>query len=861
MLQLKEVVKTYATEALTQTALKGVSIRFRKSEFVSILGPSGSGKTTLLNIIGGLDRYTSGDLLINGVSTRDYRDRDWDAYRNRSIGFVFQSYQLIPHQSVLSNVELALTLAGVSRKERRARAEAVLEQVGLRDHIHKKPNQLSGGQMQRVAIARALINNPEILLADEPTGALDSETSVQIMGLLKEIAREKLVIMVTHNPELAESYSTRIVRLLDGEIVSDSNPYDGGEGDTVSEEREATKVSMSFWTALSLSLQNLRTKKGRTILTAFAGSIGIIGIAMILSLSSGMKGYITQVEEDALSTYPITIESQGIDLLGEQEKHMAQSQEEEDSHDTDRVYQGGYAGRTLERQTLQLQNNDLARFKQWLEQGEETAIREGTSAIQYGYSTPLCVYRESEDGMLQVNPSPLLEEENPMPMAAMGESMGISGDIWTEMMDNRSLLEDQYDVLAGRWPSSYDEVVLLVNENNEISDLTLYTLGLKDGQEVEEMKQDLADGKELDESQYEKTSYSYEELLNLQFRVLPVTAYYEKVDGAWIDRREDEAFMEQALEKALPLRVVGILRPSESAAAAAIGGSVGYTKELTEYLIDQVNQSDIAKEQKENPEINVFTGREFISAENMSQEELLATLSPGQQAQMRMLTEAERTTYLDAYAQSLEATYEDNLETLGIVDREKPSSVSLYLKGFESREQVIDAINRYNQEQQDQGHEEYVITYTDMVGIMMDSVKQIIDMISYLLIGFVSISLVVSSIMIGIITYISVLERTREIGILRSIGASKRDISRVFNAETVLVGLAAGLIGIGLTLLLLIPLNLVIEHLSGVSALAALPPLGGVILVVISVVLTMIAGLIPSRLAAKKDPVVALRTE
>ena len=861
MLQLKEVVKTYATEALTQTALKGVSIRFRKNEFVSILGPSGSGKTTLLNLIGGLDRYTSGDLLINGVSTRSYRDRDWDAYRNRSIGFVFQSYHLIPHQTVLSNVELALTLAGVSRKERRARAEAALAQVGLQDHIHKRPNQLSGGQMQRVAIARALINDPEILLADEPTGALDSETSVQIMGLLQEIAREKLVIMVTHNPELAEAYSTRIVRLLDGKIVSDTNPYDGGEGETLPEAQESAKVSMSFWTALSLSLQNLRTKKGRTILTAFAGSIGIIGIAMILSLSTGMKDYITQVEEDALSTYPITIESQGIDLLGQQEKHMAQSQEKGEDHGADRVYQGGYAGRTLERQTLQMENNDLARFKQWLEQSEETAIREGTSAIQYGYSTPLCVYRETGDGLLQVNPSPLLEQEEDSPMAAMGASMGMSSEIWTEMLDNQALLEDQYDVLAGRWPSACNEIVLVVNEHNEISDMTLYTLGLKDGQEVEEMKQALAEGEELDEAQYERTSYTYDELLDLRFRVLPATAYYEKADGTWVDRREDEAYLEQALEDALTLEVVGILRPSETAAASAITGSVGYTRGLTDYLIDQVNQSAIAQEQKADPETNVFTGRAFVSAEDMSQAELMATLSPGQQAQLGMLTAGERAMYLDAYAQSLTATYEDNLETLGIVDRERPSSVNLYLKGFDAREQVIDAIERYNQEQKDQGHEEYAITYTDMVGIMMESVKKIIDMISYLLIGFVSISLVVSSIMIGIITYISVLERTKEIGILRSIGASKRDISRVFNAETILVGLAAGLIGIGLTLLLLIPLNLVIEHLSGVTGLAALPPLGGVVLVAISVVLTMIAGLIPSRLAANKDPVVALRTE
>ena len=864
MLQIKNIIKTYVVGDLKQDALKGVSINFRENEFVSILGQSGSGKTTLLNIIGGLDRYTSGDLIINGVSTKKYKDADWDIYRNNSIGFVFQSYNLIPHQTVLANVELALTLAGISKRERRERAVAVLKKVGLGDHLNKKPNQMSGGQMQRVAIARALINNPDILLADEPTGALDSETSIQIMELLKEIAKDKLVIMVTHNPELAQKYSTRIVNLLDGKIVSDTNPYTGEE-ELIQTGEMKKKVSMSFLTALSLSFNNLRTKKGRTMLTAFAGSIGIIGIALILALSSGMQDYISQIEEDTLSSYPITIQNQGIDLLGTRQQRMDQRFLEEDRNTSDKIYQNGFAGDTLKTQTILMQNNDLAQFKSYLDSEDGQDIVNNTSAIQFGYDLDLQIYKsDMVEGITQVNPSPILESNNQMngAMSSVKASAGVSSDIWSEMIGNEELLESQYDVLAGTWPEAYNEAVIVVDENNSISDMTLYALGLKDATELEDIQKKLDAGLEVDSKDYETVSYTFDELLNLEFKLLNNTDYYEKDnEGIWVDRREDTEYMTSKLSDAVSIKIVGILRPSEEAAASAISGTVAYTSALTEYMIEQVNNSEIVKEQTENPTINVFTGNEFISAEDMSDEEIMNTLPEDRKAQLMAMPEAERATYLASYKETLEATYDRNLETLGVVDLEVPSSVSLYLKDFESRDIVIAAIDNYNNMQTDAGHDEYVIEYTDLVGIMTASITNIIDMITYLLIGFVSISLVVSSIMIGIITYISVLERTKEIGILRSIGASKRDISRVFNAETVIVGLTAGLIGIGLSLLLTIPANIVIEHLSGISGIASLPLSGAIVLIVISVVLTLIAGLIPAKVAAKKDPVIALRSE
>lgn len=862
MLQLKNIIKTYITGNLKQDALKGVSISFRENEFVSILGQSGSGKTTMLNIIGGLDRYTQGDLIINGISTKKYKDADWDIYRNQSIGFVFQSYNLIPHQTVLSNVELALTLAGVSKKERRDRAVAVLEKVGLGSHIHKKPNQMSGGQMQRVAIARALINNPDILLADEPTGALDSETSIQIMELLKEIAKDKLVIMVTHNPELAEKYSTRIVKLLDGKIVSDSNPCEKVDEKAAAAAKK--KVSMSFFTALSLSFNNLKTKKGRTILTSFAGSIGIIGIALILSLSSGMQAYIASVEEDALSSYPITIQSQSIDLLGTHEQAI-KAHGKEKKHGLDKIYQKGAAADILKSRTFQIQNNDLGEFKTFLDSAEGKEITDYTNSIKYGYDLDLQIYKSDlENEITQINPSPLLEDESSSshsPAASVSESMGFSNDIWTQMLENKELLSSQYDVLAGSWPSAYNEVVIIADEKNEISDITLYALGLKDAEELKEIQKKIDAGEETDASQYESASYTYNELLDLEFKLLPNTAYYEKSDGIWSDKREDDAFLKKALADAETIKIVGILRPSEEAAAASITGTIGYTSDLIKHMSTQINESPIVKEQMKDSSINVFTGNEFMDAGDMTPEELIATLPNAEKMQLLSLPEKERSVYLESYAQALTATYDSNLEDMGVVDLDKPSSVNLYLKDFEARDSVIAAISDYNSRQAEAGHEEYVIEYNDMVGLMTSSITDIINMITYLLIGFVSISLVVSSIMIGIITYISVLERTKEIGILRSIGASKRDISRVFNAETVIVGLTAGLIGIGITLALTIPANAIIKSLSGVSNLAMLPISGGIVLIAISVILTAIAGLIPSKLAAKKDPVIALRTE
>ena len=869
MLQLKNIVKDYVIGDLKQQVLKGVSINFRPNEFVSILGPSGSGKTTLLNIIGGLDQYTTGDLMINGVSTQKYKDSDWDLYRNKSIGFVFQSYNLIPHQTVLSNVELSLTLAGISKAERRKRAVEVLTKVGLADHLHKKPNQMSGGQMQRVAIARALINNPEILLADEPTGALDTETSVQIMDLLKEIAREKLVIMVTHNPELAEQYSTRIIRLLDGKIKDDTRPLEVVNEDNRVKKDKIKHISMSFLTALSLSFNNLKTKKGRTILTAFAGSIGIIGIAMILSLSSGMRDYINQVQEDTLSSYPITIASQGVDLLSTREQHIDTllNMNGEQEHEKDKVYQGGYVSDILQLSSITLSDNNLSKFKDFLDGKDGATIRENTNAIQYGYGLDLQIYQSDvSEGVTQINPSPLLEmNQSPMPMMdeEIGNAMGMSSNnIWTEMIDNEDLIKGQYNLVAGNWPQKFNEVLLVVDEENEISDMALYALGLKDKEEFNEIQSAIEDNEEIDYDKYPKQSYTYEDILDKEFSLVLNSDYYEKVDDTWVDRKNDENYVATLIEeKSTPIHVVGIIRPNEEAAATTISGTIAYRSDLIQYVIDEINNSEIVKEQKENKEINIFTNQPFVTNEITNQEELMAQLTDEQKAMLASLSETDRVNYLNAYAQNLSATYEGNLELLGARDMNKPASISLYLKDFNSRDAVTESIEKYNEDQKNAGNDENTIEYTDMVGVMISSMTSVIDMITYLLIGFVSISLVVSSIMIGIITYISVLERTKEIGILRSIGASKRDISRVFNAETVIVGFAAGMIGIGVTYLLNIPINWIIGDLSGVNNLAQLPLGGAIVLVLISVVLTMIAGLIPSRLASKKDPVIALRTE
>lgn len=864
MLKLYNISKTYTTGDFTQRALDGININFRENEFVSILGPSGSGKTTMLNIIGGLDQYDQGDLIINDISTNEYKSRDWDTYRNKSIGFVFQSYNLIPHQSVISNVELALTLAGVSKKERRERAKLALEKVGLVDHIHKKPNQLSGGQMQRVAIARALVNNPDILLADEPTGALDTQTSSQVMALLKEIAKEKLVIMVTHNPELAENYSTRIVNLLDGKIISDSMPYSPIKEETAQvKQLKKDRVSMSFFTALSLSFNNLKTKKGRTILTSFAGSIGIIGIALILALSSGMQGYIEKTEEDTLSSYPITIENQGIDLLGIQEERMetAQNMQEEGKTSQDKVYQGGFVGDTLKMRTIRINENDLSKFKQYLESDKSKSIIDATTAISYDYGVRLNLYSpNTNDDVKQINPSPLLSQSDGSMEGAM-PGMSLRPEVFTEMIDNDELLLSQYNLLSGKWPTNYQEVILVVNEDNQISDMTLYTLGLKDADELGDIQEKIDNEEEVSSNDYEKKTFSYENLIGLEYKVVAQSSYFKKIDDLWVDKSKDEDFVKSAINDGFSIRISGIVKPNEEAVSSTINGTIGYTKELSDRLIEIGNESRIVKDQKSTPDIDIFTGNKFTDIENMNDDEFIEILSEQEKMQLNSAQEAQKPQMLERFRQAYSSSYEDNLVRIGSIDYNNPTGIDLYLKDFESREEVVEAINIYNDEQRELGDEGSVIQYTDLVGLMTSSITSIIDMITYLLIGFVSISLVVSSIMIGIITYISVLERTKEIGVLRSIGASKKDIARVFNAETAIVGFSAGLIGIIVTLLLLIPINRIIESLSGVDALAYLPPQAGIILVVISMFLTIIAGLIPAKMASNKDPVIALRSE
>ena len=853
MLQLTDITKQYTTGDTAVLALRGISLTFRPNEFVSILGPSGCGKTTLLNIIGGLDRYTSGDLCVNGRSTKEFRDADWDSYRNHSIGFVFQSYNLIPHQTVLANVELALTLSGVSRVERKRRAKAVLEQVGLGDQLNKKPNQMSGGQMQRVAIARALINDPDILLADEPTGALDSETSLQVMELLREVAKDRLVIMVTHNPELARQYSTRIIRLLDGRVIDDSHPYTPGTAEAAPTPARATRTSMSFFTALSLSLNNLMTKKARTFLTSFAGSIGIIGIALILSLSSGAHAYIAQVEKDTLSSYPLAIEKTSVDLSSLMASAMNRSDSSADL-EADRVYSNDIMLEMIHTMQSEIVTNDLAAFRQYLQSADCPLNEELLSAIQYQYETPLNIYRLYEDGDFhQVNPSQILNS-----LSMPGSAMYSNTDVWRELLGNRDLLAEQYDVLAGRMPASYDEVVLIVDKDNRISDYTLYCLGLKDPEELQSMLR----GETTADPDAEPVSYSYDELLSLSFRLLLNTDYYQEQDGQWIDQSENEAYLKQVLKDAEEIKVVGVLRPAENAVVDTARGQIGYLPELMLHLLQQVENSAIVRQQKADPDTDVFTGKPFADGDTQPAFDS-STLTPEQQAYLASLPEDERKVLLEQYAASLvsQATYDGNLQRLGVSDPDDPSAIYLYPSSFEAKEQITALLDEYNQKAEDDGRPEAVIRYTDYVGLMMSSITTIINAISYILIAFVAISLVVSSIMIGIITYISVLERTKEIGILRSIGASKGDISRVFNAETLIIGFGAGAIGLGITLLLLLPINRIIQHFTDIAGLAVLPWQGAVILLLISMLLTFVAGLIPSRIAARKDPVTALRTE
>lgn len=980
MLKLTDIVKNYELGDEKVAALKGINIEFRKNEFVAILGPSGCGKTTLLNIIGGLDKYTSGDLSVYNKSTKKFKDADWDSYRNHSIGFVFQSYNLIPHQSVLANVELALTLSGVGKAERRRRAKEALEKVGLGNQLHKKPNQMSGGQMQRVAIARALVNDPEILLADEPTGALDSHTSVQIMDILKEISKDKLIIMVTHNPELAEEYASRTVRLLDGEVIADSDPY---EGDPVSDRvnevqkvEKTKKTSMSFFTALSLSLNNLMTKKARTILTSFAGSIGIIGIALILSVSTGVQTYIDRVQEDTLSSYPLTINAQEVDMTSLLTSMMeTATSSSENDHELDAVYENQVMYEMMNSvNSMQTLENNLVKFKEFLDSSEE--IKKYASAISYSYDADMNVYVTDVNGNIVKSDIMAL-------LSGIYEQMGVSapegmmssfGQIsaWQELLPEidgspvNSLLNEQYEMVTGRWPENYDEVVVVISEKHEISDMMLYALGLKTAEEIQESMKTAAEHEQIDVSTLE--SWTYDDILNIDFRVILNSDKYQHSGSAYIDATETEAGLKYLYdsENAIKLKVVGIIRPNEDAVASYMTGAIGYTADLTKYIIERTNESELVTKQKETPEIDVITGLKFkVEGEEITFDEIVAnvdewlasrshadkamlytelasipdeaylmqavmqyrqTLTPeasdklildavvsqtqmdeetitGYIAQMDEATKEEYllqiigavvtqqyaaevssqlgtlsadqiSAMLDAMelteaqynyiyenhlpATRSDSTYERNLRLLGSTDLSSPRAINIFASTFENKDSISALIEEYNESVA----EEDKISYTDYIALLMSSITTIISAISYVLIAFVAISLVVSSIMIGIITYISVLERTKEIGILRSVGASKKDISRVFNAETLIVGFVAGALGIGITLLLLIPINIILHTVTEIEILSAiLPTEGAIILVIISMALTLIAGVIPSRIAAKKDPVVALRTE
>lgn len=823
MLELKRITKIYETGSFKQTALNDITINFRKSEFVSILGPSGSGKTTLLNIIGGLDKYTSGDLIINELSTKKFNDSDWDTFRNHRVGFVFQSYNLISHQTILSNVELALTLSGVPKTERTKRAKKALEQVGLKDHVDKLPNQLSGGQMQRVAIARALVNDPEILLADEPTGALDTETSKEIMKLLKDVSKKKLVIMVTHNQELAEKYSTRIISIKDGKIINDTNAYDGKintKQDKETIKTKTKKTSMSFKTALSLSFNNLLTKKGRTILTAFAGSIGIIGISLILSLSTGVNNYIARVQEDTLTSYPISIESATADMSTMLTDLANQNKREK--HQDKLIYSNDIMSSMVESMSSQIKTNNLTEFKKYLEENSDE-LDQYANDIKYTYNLDLQIYKKETDKITKLNPSTVFQsfgfnyQQETSPMNS-NQYMENRMNVFNELSENKNLLKKTYDILVGKLPEHYNEVVLIADSYGEISDYALYSIGIKDQAELTKMTEKIMKGEKLEKTT--QTSYTYDELLNTEFTLVLNTDYYQKQESIWVDKSSDESYMKKLLDKSLTLKVVGIIKPNEESSITT-SGEVGYTKELTDYVIENINNSEIAKEQLKNTDKSVLTNTNFSSIN----------------------------------------TYEMTLASLGIVSLDTPKTINIYPKDFKSKEDIIKIIDKYNKEKENNKEKDLVITYTDYVGILMNSITTIVDVISYVLIAFVSISLIVSSIMIGVITYISVLERTKEIGILRAIGARKKDISRVFNAETFITGLISGVLGIIITIILNIPINIIIKNLSGISNVSSLPPLAAIILIAISVFLTVVAGLIPSSYASKKDPVVALRSE
>ena len=841
MLQLQRISKVYYTGNQEFHALKDISIRFRENEFVSILGQSGSGKTTLLNIIGGLDQYTSGDLLIQGKSTKQFKDRDWDSYRNHTIGFVFQSYNLIGHQTALSNVEIAMTLSGVSKSERKRRAIEVLERVGLKDHLYKKPSQMSGGQMQRIAIARALVNNPKVVLADEPTGALDSETSLQIMELLKDIAKERLVIMVTHNPELAKTYSTRIVQVLDGNILSDSNPYEPTE-EPKQGDIQFTKTKMSFLTALSLSFNNLLTKKGRTFLTAFAGSIGIIGIALILALSNGVSDYVKKVQEDTLVSLPLTISEQN------QSNLMATSPDlsEKPYRDKNELGVNTLLTNLLKKQ---IGKNDLASFKTYLDK-HASEVAHLTKDTRYQYNLQPYIYAsDTSNGPKSILPSNLADEVDTANQTIKGYLQNI--DYWSQLSSDQEMLNAQYDVLEGRLPKDKSEIVLIVDEENQISDLLLYSLRIKDPSELNDVKK-------LDE--LKSQTYQYKDFIGKTFKAVVNTNRFVKENNQWMNKIDDEAYMKAQIENGLELKIVGVLRQKEgtSSGVNSPSGGVAYTSALIDYTSEQIQNSDIVKEQEANPTINVFTGKEFAkdpkpfnSADLTEEEKIqLVKLTPEQQAQ-----------YIQQYNENSAATYEENLAKLGVIDKSKPAAIEFYTSSFQQKQELKDFINAYNTAKKDAGEDEKVLVYSDDIQTIMSSITTMVGVITTVLVGFVAISLIVSSIMIAIITYISVLERTKEIGILRAMGASKKDIRRIFTAETAIEGFISGVLGIAITLLATIPINAVVAKMTNVENVAQLPWEAALILIGISIVLTMLAGLIPSRIAAKKDPVESLRSE
>lgn len=855
MLQCKNIIKDYVSGDEIVHALKGVSLSFREHEFVSILGQSGCGKTTFLNIIGGLDHYTSGDLIINGKSTKDYSDKDWDTYRNHQVGFVFQSYNLIMHQSVLSNVELALTLTGVNKEERRKRAIEALNKVGLSDQIHKKPTQMSGGQMQRVAIARAIVNNPDIILADEPTGALDSATSMQIMEILKEISKDKLVIMVTHNPQLADEYSSRIIRLKDGSLVSDSNPFNEQEMNV--DMSVLKRPGMSFKMACSLSLNNLMTKKARTFLTSFAGSIGIIGIALIMSLSHGMQSYIDQMENDTMASYPIEIQANSSDMSTLMTTMMGMKKKTEE-HTDSKIYSRPYVEDVLESLSSSKKNN-LSAFKSYIESSKGKEFRKTAKAIEYDYNLNLQVYNENTDsGLVQVSPNGLLDKLGMSDMMSiqsqfMDSSAMTNDQVWLSLPESKKLRDDEYQLVEGKWPTNYNEVVLEVDENNEITDYALYSLGLLDQDELVKNYQKILNGETDKISKTNLKSYSVDDILNLKFRLVLNSDLYQKVNGLWINQSENESYMKDVVSKSPEIKVVGIIKPSESTVSQPTMGGVYYTKAMEEYVTSKTENAQIVKEQKTNPNINIFTQTEFASGQKMS----MSNLTNEQMMQLSSMSQEELMNYMNTYNENINATYDSNLTKLGVVDYSNPTKISLYASSFDGKEKLSDLITSYNKKQTKSN----VITYNDFIGTMLSSVTSVVNIISYVLIAFVSVSLIVSSIMIGIITYISVLERTKEIGILRSIGASKKDITRVFNAETFIIGLISGVLGILITLVLNVPISVVVENMTGVAHIAKLPVNGAVFLIFIDLVLTILAGLIPSKIASKKDPVEALRSE